>query len=161
MFRISTRYAGICGTVLGLVRLRTSPASSVYTSFPFVIGHENVGYVADAGRAGGFSRKIVLRIFLGVGERIVADPLLACEVRGIQDACGQCRQGQPQRCEKNATRGNLQPGIMRKIVALMLGLRIFLGLGTCASTGGSWSRFFLAHRNQVFRVPRYPTRTPP
>lgn len=125
--KIRTHYAGICGTDLSLVRLHTSPMSSVYTSFPFVVGHENLGYIAEAGVDSGFS----------IGERVVVDIVLPCNVRGIENSCGQCRQQQPQRCE-NFTRGSLKPGIT---------------LGACASTGGSWSQFFLAHKSQVFRVP--------
>src|SRR5262249_20182314 len=43
--RIRTRLGGICGSDLAIVGLAASPATSPFSSFPFVIGHENVGVV--------------------------------------------------------------------------------------------------------------------
>src|SRR5438132_107738 len=57
--RIGVRLGGICGSDLHTIRLETSPAMSALTSFPFVLGHENVGAVLEAGRAVGSNARIV------------------------------------------------------------------------------------------------------
>ena len=88
--RIRTRMGGICGSDLGIVTLTSSPSTSPFSSFPFVPGHENVGTVAELGRA--------VRGW-GVGERVVVNPLLSCEPRGIAPHCGGCAGGFPSRCE--------------------------------------------------------------
>jgi len=123
---VRTRYAGICGSDLHLVELETSPTASAFTSFPFVIGHENVGRLELVGEAVG----------LPSGRRVVVDPLLTCEVRGIEP-CPACRAGNHSRCE-SFTRGSLSPGML---------------LGSCRDAGGTWSPFFVAHSSQLFPVP--------
>jgi len=126
--KIRVRYGGICASDVGMIRLKDSPALSPFGSERFTIGHENVGVLVEVGeQVEGFS----------VGERVVADPVLACAARGIDPPCRACRQGQFPRCE-NITGGNLSRGIQ---------------IGACADTGGSWSPYFVAHRSQLFHVP--------
>jgi len=126
--RVKTRYAGICGSDLGLVRLNQSPSTSPFASFPFVVGHENVGVIVECGEGvPGFA----------VGDRVVVDPMLACAPRGIEPPCPACRAGDLPRCH-NFTAGDLAPGML---------------LGGCRDTGGSWSPEFVAHRSQLFPVP--------
>ena len=43
--RVATRLGGVCGSDVNLVTLKVSPSTSPFSSFPFVIGHENVGTV--------------------------------------------------------------------------------------------------------------------
>lgn len=125
---IKTRYGGICGSDLHNLMLDTSPSLSALTSFPFVLGHENVGTVARVGsQADGFN----------VGDRVVAEPLLPCAVRGFDKPCPACARGDISLCHHFAE-GTLRPG---------------MGIGSCADTGGSWGEYFIAHRSQLFRVP--------
>ena len=80
--RVRTRLGGICGSDLAVVALAASPATSPFSSFPFVLGHENVGVIESLGSA--------VR-GLAVGERVVANPLLACAARGLEPVCDACR----------------------------------------------------------------------
>jgi L-iditol 2-dehydrogenase len=125
--RVTTRLGGVCGSDLNLVRLHVSPSTSPFSSFPFVIGHENVGTVADIGPA----VKGVAR-----GDRVVVNPLLACAVRGIDPPCPHCADGYPSRCE-HFTDGAIAPGML---------------LGTTRGLGGSWGESFVAHESQLVRV---------
>ena len=72
--KVKTRYGGICGTDLGIIRLHMSPVMTPFGSQTFTMGHEQVGIIAEMGRGvEGFE----------VGQRVVADLLLPCSVRGI------------------------------------------------------------------------------
>ena len=126
--RIKTRYGGICGTDMGTIFLKDSPALSVFVSFPFTLGHENVGIIAEVGQQ--------VRNF-SPGDRVVAEPLLPCATRGIEPPCEFCQRGEFSLCQ-NFTRGDLAPGF---------------AIGTCRDTGGSWSPYFVAHQSQLFPVP--------
>ncbi|MER3406232.1 MAG: hypothetical protein C4289_14615, partial [Chloroflexota bacterium] len=48
---IEMKASGICGSDLHIVLLQSSPATSVFASFPFTLGHENTGTVAAIGAA--------------------------------------------------------------------------------------------------------------
>lgn len=119
--------AGICGSDLHLVRLETSPSASVYASMPFVIGHENVGAVIDAGAAAG----------IAVGTRVVVEPLLPCVTRGFTEPCAACARGDYNLCSRFAE-GALAPGI---------------GHGACRDVGGAWGEVVVAHRSRLVPVP--------
>ena len=125
--RVRTWYAGICGSDLNLILLRESPSLSPYSSFPFTLGHENVGVVEETGPAVSDLR---------VGQRVVVDPPLTCAPRGFTEPCPACARGDPH-CHRYHE-GRLAPGIQ---------------IGACRDTGGSWSPCFVAHRSQVFPVP--------
>ncbi|MBI1923887.1 alcohol dehydrogenase catalytic domain-containing protein [Candidatus Poribacteria bacterium] len=126
--KIKTRFSGICGSDLATITAKGSPYFSPFTSSPFVLGHEVVGEIAEVGsRVEGYE----------VGERVVIEPVLSCAIRGIEPLCYQCQRGQFANCE-NITRGNISAGIQT---------------GYCRDTGGGWSPYFLAHRNQLHRVP--------
>lgn len=128
--KVRTRYGGICGSDLNTIRLVDSPALSAFVSFPFTLGHENVGTLAEVGAdVEGFQP----------GERVLVEPTLACAVRGVEPPCEACRRGETSLC-RHFTRGLLSAG---------------LELGSCRDVGGSWSPFFLAHRSQLFRVPAH------
>ena len=128
--RIATRLGGICGSDLNLVSLHVSPSASPFSSFPFVIGHENVGTVVEIGGR-------VTRV--AVGDRVVANPLLACAARGIDPPCRHCAGGRPSRCE-HFIDGAIAPGML---------------LGTTRGLGGSWGEHFVAHESQLHRVPAH------
>ena len=125
---VRTRLAGICGSDLHTIFLDTSPTVSVFSSMPFVLGHENVGWVEQAGEA-------VEEV--AAGQRVVVDPVLACAVRGIEPPCEACRAGEVQQCLHFAD-GQLAPGLIT---------------GSCRDTGGSWAERFVAHRSQLLPVP--------
>lgn len=126
--KIRTRYGGICGSDMSIVFLDVNPALSAVVSMPITLGHENVGIIAEVGdEVKGFVP----------GDRVVADPLLPCATRGIEEPCESCQQGEFSLCQ-NFAEGEVAPG---------------LGIGFCRDTGGSWSPYFVAHQSQLFRVP--------
>ncbi len=126
--KIKTRCGGICGSDMSTISLRDSPALSVFVSFPFTLGHENLGIVAEVGQE--------VEGFLP-GDRVVAEPLLPCATRGIEEPCEFCRRGDFSLCQ-NFAEGELSPG---------------LGIGSCRDTGGSWSPCFVAHQFRLLSVP--------
>jgi threonine dehydrogenase-like Zn-dependent dehydrogenase len=126
--RVKVRLGGICGSDLAIVSLGTSPSASPFSSFPFVLGHENVGVVAEVGAA--------VREF-AEGDRVTVNPLLCCEPRGHTPSCHACASGEHSRCA-HFTDGAIPAGVM---------------IGTTRSLGGSWGEEFVAHSSQVVRVP--------
>jgi L-iditol 2-dehydrogenase len=126
--RIRTRMGGICGSDINVITLKASPSTSPFSSFPFVLGHENVGDVIEVGSA--------VRT-VAVGERVTANPLLCCESRGVQPPCTACAAGDHSRCS-HFTDGDLAPGML---------------IGTTRGTGGSWGEEFVAHESQIVRIP--------
>lgn len=125
--KVRVDLAGICGSDLHLVLLETSPSASVYASMPFVVGHENVGTVVEAGPDAG----------VDPGTRVVVEPLLPCVTRGFADLCPACARGDYNLCSRFAE-GQLSPGV---------------GHGACRDVGGSWGGIMLAHRSRLVRVP--------
>lgn len=128
--RLRTLLGGICGTDLALILQRNHPASYLagLTSFPVVLGHENVAVIDElGGEVRGWR----------VGERVCVEPALSCEPRGIEPPCAPCAAGQFSLCEKVAD-GNMPKGTM---------------IGLNAFTGGSWAPQFVAHQSQLHRVP--------
>lgn len=125
--RVRTRLGGICGSDLNVITLKASPSTSPFSSFPFVLGHENVGEIVEVGRA---ARG------LSVGDRVVANPLLCCEPRGLEPACDACAAGHHSRCAR-FTDGPLAPGML---------------IGTTRGLGGSWGETFVAHERQIVRI---------
>ena len=110
--RIRTRYGGICGSDMRTIFLKDSLALTAFVYTPVTLGHENVGIIAEAGdQVEGFAP----------GDRVVADPLLPCATRGIEERCEFCQQGEFSLCQ-NFAEGNLAPG---------------LSIGACHDTGGS------------------------
>ncbi|MGH9338432.1 MAG: zinc-dependent alcohol dehydrogenase [Acidobacteriota bacterium] len=126
--RIQPTLSGICGSDLATITARGSAYFSPFTSHPFVLGHEVVGTVLEVGQ--GVTN-------LHAGDRVVLEPPLHCEVRGIEKLCRQCRDGNTARCE-NITRGKIAAGIQT---------------GFCRDTGGGWSSDFVAHYKQLHVLP--------
>lgn len=125
--KVETTLGGICGTDLGAIYLKTSPYYSPFSSFPFTFGHEVVGKLSEVGaNVKGWK----------VGQRVLVNPILGCEVRGLE-LCEFCSKGEINRCMRFAE-GELGAGIMT---------------GTARATGGSWSSHFLAHQSQLYAVP--------
>jgi threonine dehydrogenase-like Zn-dependent dehydrogenase len=126
--KIKTRYGGICGSDWSLLHLNPVWYLSPFGSKRFILGHENLGTIAEVGpQVEGWA----------VGERVVADLLLPCATRGFTDPCPACQRGDYNLCYRFAE-GTLSPG---------------MNLGSCADTGGSWGPYFVAHQSQLVRVP--------
>ena len=126
--RVRTRMGGVCGSDLNVITLKASPSTSPFSSFPFVIGHENVGEIVETGRAVRSARP---------GDRVVVNPLLCCEPREVQPACEPCSDGQHSRCA-HFTDGAISPGML---------------IGTTRGLGGSWGEVFVAHETQLVPIP--------
>jgi threonine dehydrogenase-like Zn-dependent dehydrogenase len=116
--RIYPRLSGICGSDLATVDGRSSRWFEPIVSFPFVPGHEIVASTED-------------------GHRVVVEPVLGCEARGISPMCPACAQGRRRHC-LNLTAGHLSPGLQT---------------GFCETTGGGWSLALVAHSSQLHTVP--------
>jgi threonine dehydrogenase-like Zn-dependent dehydrogenase len=116
--RIRPRLAGICGSDLSTIDGKSSRYFEPIVSFPFVPGHEVVGELDD-------------------GTRVVIEPVLGCEARGVEPACPACARGHLGNCERIAF-GHLAPGLQT---------------GFCADTGGGWSLALVAHESQLHVVP--------
>jgi threonine dehydrogenase-like Zn-dependent dehydrogenase len=125
--KVRVDLAGICGSDLHLILLENSPSTSVYASMPFVIGHENVGTIVEAGPDAGIQP----------GTRVVVEPLLPCVTRGFAEVCAACARGDYNLCSR-FTEGALSAGI---------------GHGACRDVGGSWGQTMLAHRTRIVPVP--------
>ena len=126
--RVRPILSGICGSDLAVLSGKASIYLSAFTSFPFIPGHEVVGVVSETGAAVDT---------LQVGQRVVLEPALSCEVRGIEPLCRPCLEGHYGNCEK-ATSGDLAAGIQT---------------GFCRDTGGGWGTSLVAHQHQLHSVP--------
>ncbi len=120
--RVRPRLAGICGSDLATLDGRSSRYFEQLVSFPFVPGHEIVGDV-EGGPLD--------------GRRVVIEPVLGCEARGIEPRCPGCASGRKGSCERIAF-GHLRPGLQT---------------GYCRDTGGGWSAGLVAHESQLHEVP--------
>jgi len=126
--KVRTLMCGFCGSDLNLILLKESPTASPFSSFPCTMGHEICGEVAEVGSGvKDFKR----------GDVIILVNQLGCVVRGIEDQCKSCREGRPSNCE-NMAEGKLAPGMFT---------------GICRDTGGGFAPYFIAHRDQLFKLP--------
>lgn len=100
---IRTALCGLCGSDYKQVFLKGSfdnPMTAMI-SFPQVLGHEVVGVIDSVGP--GVQRR-------RIGERVVLNPWLSCEPRGVSPLCEWCAQGDYAQC-LSFTTGQLAPGI--------------------------------------------------
>jgi threonine dehydrogenase-like Zn-dependent dehydrogenase len=100
-----------------------------FLSYPFTPGNEALGIVTDVGAE-----------VHGVepGRRVVIDPVLSCEPRGIEPLCPSCQKGVPSSC-RNFGEGRPGPGVI---------------IGACKGTGGGWGDFLIAHKSRIRAVPQ-------
>jgi threonine dehydrogenase-like Zn-dependent dehydrogenase len=122
--RVRPRLSGICGSDLATLGGHTSLYFTPLVSMPFVPGHEVVGETLDD--APGLPR----------GTRVVLDPVLGCEARGLEP-CDACLSGLRNRCDR-VTVGHVSPGLQT---------------GFCSDTGGGWSGQLVAHTSQLHPLP--------
>jgi threonine dehydrogenase-like Zn-dependent dehydrogenase len=126
--KIKPRLSGFCGSDLSIVLCHESLTLAPFSSFPFVIGHEVCGEIAEAGdKVEGFK----------TGDRVTVMPSLGCVPRRIDPPCRMCAQGRYQLCE-NWTEGSLSPGMF---------------VGNTADTAGFISEMGVAHVSQLYKVP--------
>lgn len=126
--RVLPLLSGVCGSDLAAITAAGSPFFAPLTSFPFTFGHEVVGTVVETGTE--------VRRFR-VSDRVVVEPALHCEVRGLAPACAACLRGAYANCV-NVTAGDISAGVQT---------------GYCRDTGGGWSSSLVAHEVQLHRVP--------
>ncbi len=125
--KIKVKLGGICGTDLHILVLDVSNALTNFTSYPAIFGHEIVGTVIELG-------KNVEN--LEIGERVLVEPVIACEVRGLEP-CSSCKDGNINLCS-NLDKGDIAPGVWT---------------GFCKDTGGGWGENVVIHKSQVFKIP--------
>jgi threonine dehydrogenase-like Zn-dependent dehydrogenase len=126
--KVRTATSAISDMDEGMILSGDPSAFGAFLSFPFVPGNENLGIVTEIGED-----------VRGIepGERVVIDPLLSCERRGVEPLCPSCSRGNPSGC-RNFAEGVLGPGMM---------------IGGCKDTSGGWGDSFIAHRSQVRSIP--------
>ncbi len=135
--RVKPTLSGVCGSDIGVILSKGSPYLSPLTSTPFVLGHEVVGVVTEVGADVARYEDDRDLSRMQVGDRVLLEPALGCEARGIRPRCKPCANEQAALC-RNVTRGTLSAGIQT---------------GYCRDTGGGWSSGFVGHRSQLHRVP--------
>jgi len=132
---VRTRLGGICGTDISLLQQK-QPADSIlqaYGSMPMLLGHENVGEVAEVGE----------KVDRGwIGKRVCVEPTLSCAVRGIAPQCPRCEAGEFGACENFGAAGE---GTSK--------LPAGTSIGYNRQTGGSYGEYFAAHGSQLVEVP--------
>jgi (R,R)-butanediol dehydrogenase/meso-butanediol dehydrogenase/diacetyl reductase len=105
---VEVAWCGICGTDLheylkGPIVIATEPHPATGGTFPVTMGHELSGRVAEIGP--GVER-------VGVGDRVVVDPCLAC------GECWYCRTGEYVRCDTIGFVGMHLDGALARYVAV-------------------------------------------
>ncbi len=125
------RLAGVCGSDARLLLGEFSEGDldnpmAAFSPLPFVLGHEVVADVLDAGPAAGFAP----------GDRVVLDPWLACAARRLEP-CRACRAGDHAQCER----------------FLDAGLGAGLHTGVTAFAPGAFATRLGAAASQLHRVP--------
>ena len=128
---------GICGSDLGNITLKSSPAMEPFGSFPAVLGHEILARVTEVGRA---VRGVE------VGQRVAVEPVISCAARGIAQPshCSSCAGGAPGLCANAGEEGLVSVGGR----PLQRGTTI----GYNASLPGGWSERIIAHQSQLYPV---------
>ncbi len=127
------RLTGICGSDAKQVffdwgEMNIDNPMVDFTSFPQVLGHEVVAEVASLGpEAEG----------LAVGDRVVLNPWLSCEPRGVSPVCPACAAGDLSLCW-NFTAPPIAPGIHT---------------GTSSDASGGCATLMPAHDSMLFKVP--------
>jgi threonine dehydrogenase-like Zn-dependent dehydrogenase len=98
--RLRTLSAGVCGSDIAAIYLKSSPALEPFNSFPCVLGHEILARVEQT-PAGSRAKP---------GDRVAVDTSLACKVRGVTAPCRGCEEGAFYACER-VTEGCFAPGM--------------------------------------------------
>lgn len=135
--RLEILKAGICGTDIGTLTFKASPAMEPFGSFPAVLGHEILARVTEVGRA---VRSVE------PGQRVAVDPMISCTMRGHPGPrqCPSCASGLHCTCERMGEEGDLEvAGEPLKPGATV---------GYHADLPGGWGERMIAHESQLFAV---------
>jgi threonine dehydrogenase-like Zn-dependent dehydrogenase len=129
--------AGICGSDIGNLTLKSSPAMEPFGSFPAVLGHEILARVSAVGPA--------VR-HVSVGQRVAVDPGVSCTVRGFQGErqCPSCAEGLASTCTRAGEDG--------ETVIAGEPIRRGMTIGYHRSLPGGWGDRMIAHESQLFPV---------
>ena len=125
--KVKVKLGGICGTDIHILEIDQSSYQLNFVSGPAVPGHEIVGIITELGAN-------VKN--LNIGDRVLIDEVLSCEVRGIE-LCGACKEGNYNLCY-NFDKGDVSPGFI---------------IGLCKDTGGGWGEYVVGHESQIFKIP--------
>jgi threonine dehydrogenase-like Zn-dependent dehydrogenase len=129
--------AGICGSDIGNLTLKSSPAMEPFGSFPAVLGHEILARVSAVGAR-------VRRV--EVGQRVAVDPGVSCAVRGFDrpEWCSSCMVGLGSTCTRRGDEGK----------SIIDGKPIAPGMtvGYHGSLPGGWGERMIAHESQLFPI---------
>lgn len=135
--RLEVLLGGICGSDIGNLTLKSSPAMEPFGSFPAVLGHEILARVVEVGPA-------VTRV--EVGQRVAVDPSVSCTLRGFPgpERCPSCMEGLPATCTRAGDEGR----------TIIDGAPIQRGMtiGYHGSLPGGWGESLIAHETQLFPV---------
>lgn len=135
--KLEVLLAGICGSDIGNLTLKASPAMEPFGSFPAVLGHEVLARVIEVGPG-------VTRV--EPGQRVAVDPGVSCVVRGFSDGeqCTSCLEGLPATCTRAGEVGE----------TIISGHPIQRGMtiGYHRSLPGGWGERMIAHESQLFAV---------
>lgn len=128
------RLTGICGSDSkqvfmdwGDVRTPDNPMKGFF-SLPQVLGHEVVADVVALGPEA---------VGLEVGDRVVLNPWLSCEPRGVHPVCPSCERGDLSLCSSFGI-GPIAPGIHT---------------GTSRDASGGYAQLMPAHDSMLHKVP--------
>ena len=129
--------AGICGSDIGNLTFKASPAMEPFGSFPAVLGHEVLARVTEVGSA-------VSRV--EPGQRVAIDPVISCTVRGFGGdlRCPSCVSGFHATCERAGEEGETV------IKDHRLGRGLTMGYQT--DLPGGWGERMVAHESQLFPI---------
>jgi threonine dehydrogenase-like Zn-dependent dehydrogenase len=129
--------AGICGSDIGNLTLKSSPAMEPFGSFPAVLGHEILARVLEVGPA---VRNVE------VGQRVAVDPGVSCTVRGFEGErqCASCAEGLAATCTRAGEEG--------ETVIAGEPIRRGMTIGYHGSLPGGWGERMIAHASQLFPV---------
>ena len=125
--KVKVKLGGICGTDIHILEIDQSTNQLNFVSTPAVPGHEIVGVITELGTN-------VKN--LNIGNRVLIDEVLSCEVRGIE-LCGACKEGNNNLCY-NLDKGDISPGFI---------------IGLCKDTGGGWGQYVVVHKSQILKIP--------
>ncbi len=133
--RLEVLMSGICGSDIGNLTYKSSPAMEPFGSFPAVLGHEILARVVEVGSA-------VRRVERG--QRVAVDPVISCTMRGFSgfSQCPSCAGGHHGTCERAGEGG--------ETVVAGRALRRGLTIGFQADLPGGWSERMIAHESQLF-----------
>jgi threonine dehydrogenase-like Zn-dependent dehydrogenase len=133
--RLEVLSSGICGSDLGNLTFKSSPAMEPFGSFPAVLGHEVLARVIEAGPD-------VRRV--EPGQRVAVDPVISCAVRGFpgEQGCPSCWEGLHGTCERAGDEGETTVSGRK--------LRRGLTIGYQADLAGGWGERMVAHQSQLF-----------